>query len=227
MPPKKPKFTKKKKDAKQDKRIKSLENFVFKTLENKQVNYTDVGRSISNGSYATGGFLSTSVGAEDGVQLGDPSRIGNSITLMNQKFNFNFVGSSVDVWNQMRLLIVESLDGNQALGIGDVLQFGSYALYGDLVFASPYTTKTQTNRKYKIHMDKTFTLSGLATKGGVPPAKIIKHTIRWKQGKVLEYSGPGAVSPNNHRVSLIVISDSASGPHPTMSYAARATYKDA
>lgn len=227
MPMKKGYRKKVRKDKKQDSRIKKLESLVLKTMENKQVNYTDIGRSITTGSYATGGFLSTSVGAEDGVQLGDPARIGNSITLMNQRFNFNFIGSSTDTYNQMRLLIVESMDGNQALGIGDVLQFGSYALHGDLVFCSPYTTSTNTNRKYKIHLDKSFVLSGLATKGGVPPVKIIKHTIKWKSGKVLEYSGPGAVSPNNHRVSLIVISDSASATHPTMSYAARATYKDA
>lgn len=215
------------KDKKQDGRIKKLESMVYKTLENKQVNYSDVSRSITTASYQTGGFLSLSVGAEDGVNLGDPARIGNSVTLMNQKFNFNFIGSSTDTFNQMRLLIVESMDGNQALGIGDVLQYPSYALYGSLVFASPYTTKTATNRKYKIHMDKTFILSGLATKGGVPPAKVIKHNIRWKNGKVLEYNGVGAVSPNNHRISIIVISDSASATHPTMSYAARATYKDA
>ena len=223
----KKRYRKVRKDKKQDGRIKKLESMVYKTIENKQVNYTDVGRSITTGSYNTGGFLSLSVGAEDGVNLGDPARIGNSVTLMNQKFNFNFIGSSTDTFNQMRLLIVESMDGNQALSIGDVLQYSSYALYGDLVFCSPYTTKTATNRKYKIHMDKSFILSGLATKGGVPPAKVIKHTIRWKQGKVLEYNGVGAVSPNNHRISLIVISDSASATHPSMSYAARATYKDA
>lgn len=221
------KFRKKNTDSKQNTRIKKLENMVYKTMENKQVNYSDVARNITTASYATGGFLSTSVGAEDGVLLGDAARIGNSITLVRQKFDFNFIGSSTDTFNQMRLLIVESLDGNQALSIGDILQYPSYALYGDLVFASPRTTKTATNRKYKVHLDKHFILSGLVTKGGVPPAKVINHTISYKNGKVLEYSGPGAVSPNNHRISIIAISDSASATHPTMSYASRATYKDA
>lgn len=214
-------------DKKQNARIKSLESFVFKTMENKQVNFTDVARSITSASYNTGGFLSTSSGTQDGDNLGDPVRIGNSITLMNQKFNFNFTGSSTDTYNQIRLLLVESMDGNQALSIGDILQYGSYALYGDLVFASPYTTKTATNRKYKVHMDKHFILSGLATKGGVPPAKVIKHNITYKGGKVCEYDGPGAVSPNNHRISLIVISDSVAASHPEMNYSSRATFKDA
>lgn len=214
-------------DKKQDKRIKQLESFVYKTIENKQVNYQDTGRSISSGSYNTGGFLSISSGSEDGEALGAPARIGNSITLMSQKFNFNFTGSSTDTYNQIRVLLVESMDGNQALGIGDVLQYSSYSLYANLVFASPYTTKTATNRRYKVHMDKTFVLSGLATKGGVPPAKTIKHTINYKGGKVLDYDGTGAVSPNNHRVSLIVISDSVSATHPEMNYSTRSTYKDA
>lgn len=206
---------------------KQVKKMVNKTIENKQVNYVDTNRSITTASYNTGGFLSTSVGAEDGTTLGSAARIGNSITLMSQKFNFNFIASSTDTFNQMRLLLVESMDGNQALSIGDILQYGSYALYGGLVFASPYTTKTATNRRYKIHMDKSFTISGLPSKGGVSPVKIIKHTIKWKNGKVLEYDGTGAVSPNNHRISLIVISDSASATHPSMSYSARATYKDA
>lgn len=223
----KKKSKKVRKDQKQDSRLKKLENLVLKTIENKQVNYADTNRAITSGSYNTGGFLSVSVGAEDGDALGSAARIGNSITLLSQRFNFNFIGSSTDLYNQMRLLLVESMDGNQAIAIGDVLHYPSYALYGDLVFASPYTTKTSTNRKYKVHMDKTFTLSGYANKGGVPPVKVIKHTIRWKNGKVLEYDGTGAVSPNNHRISLIVISDSTSITHPSMSYAARATYKDA
>lgn len=226
--PYKRKFRKKKRvDAKQNSRIKKLESLVLKTIENKQVNFVDLARSITTSAYNTGGFLSTSVGPEDGVNLGDPARIGNSITLMNQRFNFNFIGSSTDTYNQMRLLLVESMDGNQAIGISDVLQYGNYSLYGDMVFASPYTTKTATNRKYKVHMDKCFTLSGLATKGGVPPVKVIKHIIRWKNGKVCEYDGVGAALPNNHRISLIVISDSSSATHPTMSYSTRATYKDA
>lgn len=220
-------FKKKSKDKKQDKRLSKLENFVYKTIENKQVNYQGLNVEVTTGSYNTGGFLSTRVGPEDGSQLGDPARIGNTITLMSQMFNMNFVASSTDNFNQMRVLLVESLDGNQAITIGDVLQYPSYALWGDLVFASPYTTKTGTNRRYKVHMDKTFVISGFDTYGGAPPCKNINYTIKYKNGKICEYEGILATSPTNHRVSIIAISDSSSVGHPILNYSSRSTYKDA
>ena len=76
-------------------------------------------------------------------------------------------------------------------------------------------------------MDKTFIVSGLATKGGVPPAKVIKHKIRWKNGKVVNYDGPDAENPTDHCMNLLVISDSESATHPGLHYACRSTYKDA
>lgn len=215
------------KDQKQDKRLKELENFVYKTIENKQVNYQGLNLEITTGSYNTGGFLSLRVGPEDGSQLGDPARIGNTITLMNQRFDFNFVASGTDTYNQMRVLLVESMDGNNPINIGDVLQYPSYALWGDLVFNSPYTTKTDTNRRYKVHMDKKFVLSGFATYGGAPPCKNISHICKWKGGKLCEYEGILATSPTNHRMSLIAISDSSTIGHPLMNYSSRSTYKDA
>lgn len=227
MPQKKKVVRKVRKDKKQDNRIKKLESFIYKTIENKQVNFSDVARNITTGGYSTGGFLSLSVGAEDGSVLGDPARIGNTITLMSQTFNFNFISSATDTYNQLRVLLVESMDGNQPLSIGDILQYPSYTLHGNLVFTSPYTTKTNTNRRYKVHMDKSFVLSGLPTFGGAPPVKNIKHSIRWKNGKLCEYEGPGATSPTNHRVSLIVISDSSTLGHPQMNYSSRSSYKDA
>ena len=219
--------SKRSKDKRQDKRIKALESMVMKTMENKQVNYYQLNQSISSTGIQVGNFLSTSVGAEDGINLGDPARVGNSITLLNQRFNLNITASSTDTFNQIRVLLVESLDGNEPISLSDVLQYGSYTLYGQLVFASPYTTKTNTNRRYKVHFDKSFVLTGLATKGGVPPSKIIKHNIVYKGGKVIEYSGPGNVDPTNHRVTMLLISDSVSASHPQLQYSTRATYKDA
>ena len=215
-------------DAKQNSRIKKLESLVLKTIENKQVNYHLVGQSISTSGYAAGSFLSTSVGAEDGNVLGDPARIGNTITLMNQRFNMNFQASATDTYNQIRVLLVESLDGNEPIAMTDVLQYGSYSLYGDLVFASPYTTKTNTNRRYKVHMDKCFSLSALATRGG-QSAKVIKHNIKYKGGKLVEYpqGGSTASNPTNHRITLLVVSSSVSADHPSLSYSSRSTFKDA
>lgn len=226
--PFKRKFRKKKRiDAKQNSRIKKLESLVLKTMENKQVNYFSTNNNITSGGLEVGSFLATAVGAEDGVSLGDPARIGNSITLMNQRFNMNITASSTDTYNQVRVLLVESLDGNAPIALADVLQYGNYTLYGSLVFASPYTTKTNTNRRYKVHYDKSFTLSGLPTKGGNPATKIIKHNIKYKNGKVIEYEGAGNVNPTNHRITMLLISDSVSASHPVLDYSTRSTYKDA
>ena len=150
------------KDRKQDDRIKELENFVYKTIENKQVNTLNSNLSIPSTGVRDGQFLSVAQGVSDGVQSGDPARIGNTITLMNQRFNFTFNQNPtgiIDDWNRMRVLIVEALDGNQILVASDVLQYADYALYGNLIFSSPYTTKTTTNRRYRVCMDKTFELN--------------------------------------------------------------------
>lgn len=165
---------------KQNKRIKQLENMVYKTIENKQINYNNSNLAISSSGVNDNAFLQVRVGPDDGAVQGDTARIGNSLTLYRQQYRFNFVGLNPeqlgDRWNQVRCIIAEPLDGNQALVLSDILQFPTYALYNNLVFASPYTTKTNTNRRYKIHMDKSFELNATA-KGAT---RVIKHDVKWK-----------------------------------------------
>lgn len=207
---------------------KENKKFIQKTIEMKQVNYQQSSISITSGGFSAGSFSQMSTGAEDGTVLGSASRIGNSITLMRQQVCLNLQGSSTDTYNQMRCIIAESVDGNQNLQLSDILEYPSYVLYGATVFCSPYTTKSSTNKRYKIHYDKTFVLSGLPTKGGVPPVKVIKHSVRYgKSGKELEYAGAGNLNPNNHRLTVFLISDSVSASHPTLHYAVRTSYKDA
>ena len=207
---------------------KENKRFIQKTIEMKQVNYQQSSISITSGGFSAGSFAQLATGAEDGTSLGSAARIGNSVTLMRQQVCMNLVGSSTDTFNQFRVIIAESVDGNQQLTLSDLLEYPSYALYGSTVFCSPYTTKTSTNKRYKIHYDRAFVLSGLPTKGGVPPAKVIKHTIRYgKSGKELEYAGAGALNPNNHRLTIFLISDSVSATHPSLHYAVRTSYKDA
>ena len=218
---------KKRTDAKQNERIKSLESMVYKTLENKQINYQN-NVNITSTPLVDNQFLQVQVGPEDGVLKGDPARIGNSITLYRQQYRFNFLGLNLDTagdrWNQVRCIIAEPLDGNQPLLLSDLLQFPTYATYGGLVFASPYTTKTNTNRRYKIHMDKSFELNATA-KGAT---RVIKHDVKWKKGKVIEFSGPGSEQvPTNHNMTIVFISDSGSLLHPSCAYSVRSTYKDA
>lgn len=216
---------KKSKDRKQDHRLKKLEQLVLKTIENKQINYHNLALAISSSGVVDNAFLQVKVGPDDGAAQGDTARIGNSITLLRQQYRLNFEGltSAVEGWNQMRCIIAEPLDGNQALVLADVLQYSSYATYEDLVFASPYTTKTATNRRYKIHMDKTFTLNQYQN-----IAKTLKYDVRWKNGKLVEFAGPGSEQvPTNHNMSIMFISDSTAAAHPKVSYSVRSTYKDA
>ena len=207
---------------------KENKKFLNKTVEMKQVNYQQGATSISSSGFNAGSFLQVATGAEDGAALGSPARVGNSITLMRQQVCINLAGSSTDTYNQCRVIMAESLDGNQALAITDILEYGSYALYGQTVFCSPYTTKTSTNKRYKIHYDKSFVLSGLPTKGGAPPVKVIKKMIKYgKTGKQLDYPGSGSQNPTNHRLTLMIITDSVSATHPELHYAVRSSYKDA
>ena len=202
--------------------------FINKTIEMKQVNYQQGSTSLTSAGINAGSFLQMATGAEDGSALGSASRIGNSITLLRQQVCINLQGSATDTYNQFRVLLVESVDGNQPISITDVLEYGSYTLYGATVFCSPYTTKTTTNKRYKVHYDQSFELSGLPTKGGARASKVIKHVVRYgKSGKELEYAGAGNLNPNNHRLTLLMISDSVSASHPVFHYAVRSSYKDA
>lgn len=223
-----PKNGKGKKDNSQDKRISMLEDMLFKTIENKQVNYSNTNLAVSSAGVRDGQFLQLTQGVADGTPVGGSTvgaRIGNTITLMRQQFNMelrqNPIGV-IDDWNRMRVIIAEALDGNQPLLIGDILEYSVYATDGDLVFASPYTTKTSTNRRYKVLYDNTFELNYRA-KGAT---RIINYTKKWKNGKTVEFDDNNAV-PTNHQLSLLFISDSASVPHPSVNYSVRSSYKDA
>ena len=73
-------------------------------------------------------------------------------------------------------------------------------------------------------MDKSFELNATA-KGA---SKVIKHDVRWKNGKLVEFAGPGTNQiPTSHNMTIVFISDSGSVAHPTCQYSVRSTYKDA
>ena len=225
MPLKKAKrkfFRKKTKDKKQDQRLKKLESMLYKTIENKQVDYTQ-DLNISSGGTATYPLLRVAQGVEDGNQVGDPARIGNNITLMREMCDMNFIGEGVvGGFNQIRVLIVESIDGNMNLTLSDVLKYHSFAVDGDRVFVSPYTTKTGTNRRYKVHMDKVFELNSNKN------TKQIHFRKNYKNGKVIEFDGNAAGgNPTSRQQHIFMISDSLVAPHPSCKYAWRSTYKDA
>lgn len=216
-------FRKKSTDKKQTKRIKQLENFVYKTIENKQVNSTGSNLNIPSTGLTGLAFLRLAAGVGDGSVESDAARIGNSVTLLRQQVGFNIkCRASADLYNQIRIIVAESTEGSESLNLADILQYPSYAVNGDMVFVSPYTTKTTTNRRYKIHMDKTL----LLTQDRMP-ALTIRHTVKYKGGKVIAFQNNTDVIPTNHRLQYFAISDSTSIQHPRLDFFVRSTYKDA
>ncbi len=215
--------SKKSTDARQTSRIKNLEKFVYKTIENKQSNYEVTNQNITSAGYNNYGFIKLSVGAEDGASYGDPARIGNSITLMRQQFNMNIaLRSSSDEFNQVRVIIAEALEGTQLLDIANVLLYNDYSVHGNLIFNSPYTTKTGTNQRYKIHFDKHIVLNPY-NKSAIN----VTHNVNFKGGKLIDFAGTVADFPTNHRMNVWVLGDSTSVQHPRLDLAVRSTYKDA
>jgi len=226
------KSQKKKVDSKQNSRIKVLEDFIFKTVENKQTEVVSTNNNASTTPTYYYNFAAvTTQGTQDTANQNAgtlAARIGNTITMMNEKISLVFTppptGGITETYNRIRVLLVQPLDGNQNLVLSDILKYHNYALHGDMVFGSPYTTKSATNSRYKIRFDKTFEL---AYNGGNNNTKIIKHTIKHgKSGRVISFND-GAQQPVDYSLNLIVISDSGAVGHPQWNFSYRGTYKDA
>jgi len=215
-------FKKRKKKSVQ-KQVSALKKFVMKTIENKQVNSFASNINVTSTGVSHLAFLRILTGTGDGVGESSAARIGNSVTLMKQQFNFNLkMRTGADLYNQVRILIVESMEGSFSLNIADVLQYSVYSTHGDLIFTSPYTTKTTTNKRYKVHYDKTL----LMTQDRLP-ARVFKKTIKYgNEGKVINFQNTTDAIPTNHRLQFFIISDSTAVQHPRLDYSVRSTYKD-
>lgn len=201
---------------------KRTAKIVRKTIERKQCNFNSAA-AVSSSGLAVSPFINLTQGTQDGEGYDPSARIGNKVTLLSQKFDMNFVGEN-STFNQLRCLIVESVDGATTLALTDVLQFANYSLHGDLIFVSPYTTKTGTNKRYKIHMDKTFELNGTMNGGRI--TKQIHHKVKFgKTGKVINFNG-NAAQPVDHKMHLFVISDSTVVNHPSIKYNCRSSFID-
>lgn len=203
--------------------VKEVKKMVNKTIENKQVTAVRPTIFITSGGYnaqTVGDTIQPTMrqGVEDGEQtVGSSSRIGNSITLMRTQLKFMFdVASTSETYNKFRLIIVESTEGNQAIGLADVLQTPTQPM------TSQYTTKTNSNKRYKIWYDKVFEVNRNAH--GSKAISIVKRY--GKTGRVVDYSG-SPETPTNYNVNVLCISDSTVAPHPSMEYTLRHSYKDA
>lgn len=219
--------------GKLNKEVKTLKKFVMKTIENKQINWSQTSNVNDLGFYSNQ-FIRVNQGAADGSDMVPASnaRIGNSITLMRQNFKIrlsrNSSGDSAIPQN-VRLLVVESVEGNTALDLNDVLWYwqneGGAASGDDLeTFVSGYTTKADTNKRYKIHKDIKVDL-GLYTR----TERYINCDIRYgKTGKVVTFDGDDDSIPNNHRITVMAVSNqSVASRIPYLTMHVRSTYKDA
>lgn len=210
---------------------KSNKQLLNKSIERKHLNYIDTGNNITSAGYAASSFCLMAGGVGDDGVLNAAQRVGNSVNLLSQRFMMNFLVSGTDNYNQIRVLIVEALSGNVILNLADVLEYSNYATATDAVFISPWKCNVNDAKKYKVHLDKTFELSGLATQGSAAVGtKQIDYTIKFgKNGKKLSYptSTTSSDEPSNHRMHIFAISDSVSATHPSVSYAVRSTYLDA
>jgi len=202
---------------------KTTRRMVNKTIENKQVSALRPTIFVTSAGYnaiTVGDTIQPTMrqGVEDGSQtVGSSSRIGNSITLMRTGFKFMFdVASTSETYNKFRLIIVESTEGNNAIGAADVLESPTQPM------TSLYTTKTNTNKRYKIWLDKVFEVNRNAH--GSKPIEFVKHY--GKTGRVVDYSG-SPETPTNYNLNILCFSDSTVAPHPSMEYCLRHTYKDA
>lgn len=233
------------KDKKQDRRIKSLEKMVYKTIENKQVDAYFKGTFGFNVA-SVGMPIFIKQGAEDGglsLTSASPSaaRVGNSITLMSQDIRVTVSRNPQSTKScKMRMLVVESVNGAVPLQLSDVLQYADVSTYGDNVFNSPYKINGDVNKKYKIHADKiiqfreAYVNAGGSIVGGIsgPEHKFYRFNIKNFAGgrnKVVTYED-NTPAANNHNLRILITgtSDPASTTERhRISMVVRSRYKDA
>jgi len=207
---------------------KDNKKFVNKTLANKQINYKQLPIQVSTSGFASGGFFGVTQGTSDGTISGSSAaRVGNEVTLMRTQIKFNFDVASPQAtseqYNKIRLIVVQSNDGSQSIALSDVLLYNNYTVDGDLVFASPYTTKTNTNKRYNILLDKVFEVN--YGHRGSKQINLVKKYGR--TGKVVSFNGNSSSAPTDFKTTVLCITDSLASNHPTMSFATRHTFKDA
>ena len=214
------------------KEVKSLKKFVMKTIENKQQNTNVVDSNVLDIGFASRPYIALQQGTQDGDDRSSATqrnaRVGNTITLMRSQLKFQLGMQTAGPSEvRVRLLVVESVDGNQELNFEDILQAGQNS--GTLVgtssdaYTSLYTTKTDTNKRYKIHIDKVVTLNFYRNQNYYKSL-----SIRYgKTGRVIEFDGNN-LELVNHNLQILAISDTSSvSTCPKISYSLRHTYKDA
>lgn len=201
------------KNAKQDRRIKKLENFVLKSIEWKNRDVTAFDQAITNAGYQDNPMFKLALGNTNGTREGD------KVNLIRSTLHLSLTRG--DTSNIVRVIVVAT-PSSTAVGFTDVLEYPNYSSAADGIFVSPYQLKASTSDKtYKVLADRLYQLpndkSTITTK--------IKLRMP-KSGKSCEFVGDSDVAPNNYNISLLMISDSTATPHPKASYIMRHKYVD-
>jgi len=204
---------KRSKNAKQDKRIKKLEDIIYPSIEWKSRDVAAFSAGITNGGYQNYPMFQLAKGDTNSTREGD------KVSLRHGTLNLSLTRG--DTSNIIRVLIVVTPSATYA-GLSDVLEYHSTAAHGDAVFSSPYQVKaTNSEQTYKVIYDKVYQLD--STMSTLTDKIKLKFP---KKGVNCEFVGDGSVAPNNYNVSLLMISDSTATPHPTASYVMRWKYID-
>lgn len=204
---------KKKKDTKQDKRIKKLENIVYPSLDWKTKDTKAIQAQIANTPYQNYPMFALGRGESDNQRSGD------KVSLRHGTLHLSLTRG--DTSNIFRVLVVRTPSATFA-GLSDVLEYHNFATDGELVFSSPYQVKaTNSEQTYKVMYDQVFQIKNDTS----TLTRKIKLKLP-KKGVSCDFVGDAVVAPNNYNISLLIISDSTGAPHPTASYVMRWKFVD-
>lgn len=206
-------YVKQSTNAKQNKRIKKLENLVYPSIEWKNKDITAFDVNISNAGYQNYPMFQLAKGDTNSTREGD------KVSLRRGTLHLSLTRG--DTSNICRVLIVATPSATYA-GLSDVLEYHDYSANADGVFSSPYQVKaTNSEQTYKVLADRVFQMpNDKSTITAKIPIKLPK------KGHSCEFVGDSSVAPNNYNISLLMISDSTASPHLKASYVMRWKYID-
>jgi len=200
-------------DGRQNQRIKKLEQTLYPSIEKKVKDLLTVEAAISTTAYVNQPMLQIAQG------INADQRIGDGVNLLSMKVYQTI--KKGDSQNTIRVLWVAT-PSTSTLAIGDVLEYGNYGTDGDLVFSSPYRrVPINAEMTYDVLFDKVYNIE--SDDSQIQDRYFLKNP---KRGRKCEFVGAGSVQPNNFKLHLIAISDSAGVAHPLLSMVLRSSYND-
>lgn len=201
-------------EAKQNARIKKLEQLIIPSIERKSKDQVNAGWTVSSSGRANYPMFALEQGDENN------QRIGDKVTLMSHQISLT--AAAQDTTNSIRLLFV-ACPSNQVLGITNVLEYGSYQTHGDLVFSSPYKRKAVTSEAtYKVLFDKVYHFE--ADRRLLTDKFILKPG--GAKGRQCSFNTTGNSMPENYQLIMMAISDSTAAPDPALNVVVRSKYID-